>query len=190
MNNYFRKKYPKIIKWLKELLCNHDYQLSIRKDYPTIIHSDYDEIRQSFTNKVLGNKKYIEVRCSKCQKKIIKEKHIGYDINYEWLRDCKEYNVKRRKAIKNLDVKSAKKREESLAQLKDIETIIRWKIKDLEPKTKYIRDIPLEIEYYDGQPCEHRGCMSHQSHPCEGCGRISAKGNIYKSPYKIEREMK
>jgi len=22
------------------------------------------------------------------------------------------------------------------------------------------------------QPCSHPGCLSHQTHPCEGCGRI------------------
>lgn len=25
----------------------------------------------------------------------------------------------------------------------------------------------------DGEPCGHRGCLSHVSHPCEGCGRIA-----------------
>jgi hypothetical protein len=24
----------------------------------------------------------------------------------------------------------------------------------------------------DGVPCKHPGCLSHISHPCEGCGRI------------------
>lgn len=24
----------------------------------------------------------------------------------------------------------------------------------------------------DGEPCKHRGCLNHISHPCEGCGRI------------------
>jgi hypothetical protein len=27
-------------------------------------------------------------------------------------------------------------------------------------------------ELKDGQPCSHPGCLSHLSHPCEGCGRI------------------
>lgn len=27
----------------------------------------------------------------------------------------------------------------------------------------------------DGEPCGHRGCLSHLSHPCEGCGRIGGK---------------
>lgn len=27
----------------------------------------------------------------------------------------------------------------------------------------------------DGEPCEHPGCLSHISHPCEGCGRIGGK---------------
>jgi hypothetical protein len=25
----------------------------------------------------------------------------------------------------------------------------------------------------DGEPCGHRACLSHVSHPCEGCGRIA-----------------
>lgn len=24
----------------------------------------------------------------------------------------------------------------------------------------------------DGQPCDHPGCLSHLTHPCEGCGRV------------------
>ena len=27
----------------------------------------------------------------------------------------------------------------------------------------------------DGEPCDHRGCLSHLSHPCEGCGRIAGR---------------
>lgn len=30
----------------------------------------------------------------------------------------------------------------------------------------------------DGEPCSHRGCLSHRSHPCEGCGRIAGKGEV------------
>lgn len=27
----------------------------------------------------------------------------------------------------------------------------------------------------DGEPCEHRGCLSHVTHPCEGCGRTGGR---------------
>ena len=27
----------------------------------------------------------------------------------------------------------------------------------------------------DGDPCDHPGCLSHISHPCEGCGRIGGR---------------
>jgi hypothetical protein len=27
----------------------------------------------------------------------------------------------------------------------------------------------------DGEPCDHPGCLSHVSHPCEGCGRIGGR---------------
>ncbi len=30
-------------------------------------------------------------------------------------------------------------------------------------------------EYKDGEPCRHKGCLNHISHPCEGCGRIAGK---------------
>jgi hypothetical protein len=31
----------------------------------------------------------------------------------------------------------------------------------------------------DGEPCSHRGCLNHISHPCEGCGRIAGKTSTY-----------
>lgn len=31
----------------------------------------------------------------------------------------------------------------------------------------------------DGVPCGHAGCLSHVSHPCEGCGRIWGRRPIY-----------
>lgn len=33
----------------------------------------------------------------------------------------------------------------------------------------------------DGEPCKHPGCLSHLSHPCEGCGRIGGKKIILTS---------
>lgn len=27
----------------------------------------------------------------------------------------------------------------------------------------------------DGVPCSHPGCLSHRTHPCEGCGRVSGR---------------
>lgn len=34
-------------------------------------------------------------------------------------------------------------------------------------------------ELRDGEPCDHKGCLNHMSHPCEGCGRIGGKGLSY-----------
>lgn len=36
-----------------------------------------------------------------------------------------------------------------------------------------------KIKYRDGEPCSHKGCLSHISHPCEGCGRVNGQGVIY-----------
>jgi hypothetical protein len=31
----------------------------------------------------------------------------------------------------------------------------------------------------DGEPCGHKGCLQHLSHPCEGCGKIQGEGVFY-----------
>lgn len=31
----------------------------------------------------------------------------------------------------------------------------------------------------DGEPCSHPGCLSHRSHPCEGCGRTGGVTPIH-----------
>jgi hypothetical protein len=33
----------------------------------------------------------------------------------------------------------------------------------------------MQAKLKDGQPCEHKGCLSHVSHPCEGCGRVAGR---------------
>jgi hypothetical protein len=34
-----------------------------------------------------------------------------------------------------------------------------------------------------GEPCDHPGCLSHVSHPCEGCGRVGGAGHYFASQY-------
>lgn len=39
----------------------------------------------------------------------------------------------------------------------------------------------------DGEPCSHPGCLSHRSHPCEGCGRVGGQSarqdfNLFDKP--------
>ena len=33
-------------------------------------------------------------------------------------------------------------------------------------------------QFKDGEPCEHTGCLSHHTKPCEGCGRIAGKSTF------------
>lgn len=33
----------------------------------------------------------------------------------------------------------------------------------------------MTTELRDYEPCSHPGCLSHISHPCEGCGRVGGK---------------
>lgn len=35
------------------------------------------------------------------------------------------------------------------------------------------------IKLKDGEPCSHRGCARHFSHPCEVCGRLAARGETW-----------
>lgn len=35
--------------------------------------------------------------------------------------------------------------------------------------------IPPRMILRDFEPCGHPGCLSHVSHPCEGCGRIGGR---------------
>jgi len=37
----------------------------------------------------------------------------------------------------------------------------------------------------DGQPCNHPGCASHVTHPCEGCNRKGARGSYDPNPVLI-----
>lgn len=44
-------------------------------------------------------------------------------------------------------------------------------------------------ELKDGEPCHHRGCLSHITHPCEGCGRIAGGRLVHIELYnKMEQE--
>ena len=47
-----------------------------------------------------------------------------------------------------------------------------------------------KIKYKDGEPCkEHKACLSHRTHPCEGCGRVGARGIVWES-LKFDGETK
>lgn len=44
---------------------------------------------------------------------------------------------------------------------------------ELERLASKYSQVNTNPEYPDGVPCEHPGCFSHRTHPCEKCGRIS-----------------
>ncbi len=48
---------------------------------------------------------------------------------------------------------------------------------------KTYRTMELKILFKDGQPCKHQGCLNHQSHSCEGCGRIAGQGSVTENPF-------
>ena len=37
-----------------------------------------------------------------------------------------------------------------------------------------MRDLFEKKNYEEGEPCEHKGCLGHVSHPCENCGRFGS----------------
>ena len=40
---------------------------------------------------------------------------------------------------------------------------------ELEMRQRWLAELP------DGIPCDHPGCLSHVSHPCEVCGRVAGR---------------
>jgi hypothetical protein len=47
--------------------------------------------------------------------------------------------------------------------------VTHWMPMPEAPKEKELQIHKLRV----GEPCSHRGCLNHISHPCEGCGRIA-----------------
>jgi hypothetical protein len=45
----------------------------------------------------------------------------------------------------------------------------------------------MRIKYDNGQPCEHKGCLNHITHPCEGCGRIGGQGIVYEEETQLDK---
>ena len=43
-----------------------------------------------------------------------------------------------------------------------------------------------DILYKSGEPCTHKGCLSHITHPCEVCGRRGGEGKILKEKVSYE----
>ncbi len=61
-----------------------------------------------------------------------------------------------------------------------------------EIKLSISRTRPSKIDANDGEPCDHPGCLSHITHPCEGCRRIAGQGFYFAEmrlslPIEIER---
>lgn len=46
--------------------------------------------------------------------------------------------------------------------------------------------ITVERELFDYQPCDHPGCLSHVSHPCEGCGRIAGRASSVAAQHRVQ----
>lgn len=44
--------------------------------------------------------------------------------------------------------------------------------------------------YKDSEPCSHRGCLAHISHPCDGCGRIGGRGEAFEGEGQAIKDFK
>ena len=55
-----------------------------------------------------------------------------------------------------------------------------WNLKLESEKTNPLYHLFVTV-YKDGQPCDHKGCLHHITHKCEGCGRKMARGE-YRLP--------
>lgn len=57
-----------------------------------------------------------------------------------------------------------------------------------EEKNRISISSDMEILFFHQKACTHPGCLAHISHPCEGCGRITGKGNVYVSKVSYASE--
>jgi len=82
-------------------------------------------------------------------------------------------------------------RDKEIAELRktiDIATDTLWKdTAEIAEKDKRIAELESkssvhepDVHLEDGKPCSHKGCLSHITHPCEGCGRIAGR-TVFKS---------
>ncbi len=46
------------------------------------------------------------------------------------------------------------------------------------------------VEYEDGQPCKHPGCVNHITHACEYCHRTGAAGVGFVISYQLQSSQK
>ncbi len=78
---------------------------------------------------------------------------------------------------KNIALASLKRSSEFLKKWLDRQAKFATDVSPWEPLfNQIIRDVEVlnasELRRIrPGEPCSHPGCMSHKSHPCEGCGR-------------------
>ena len=83
-----------------------------------------------------------------------------------------EVNIKIKKSIKKRIcdfIKQIFKKRIWKFKFKIVDSTAVYKLKAFIENKKLIQS---------GEPCGHPGCKNHISHPCEGCGRIGAKGEI------------
>ena len=52
--------------------------------------------------------------------------------------------------------------------------------------TDHLVDDLSDKIYNNGEPCDHAGCLSHVTHPCEGCGRVAGR---YLKPESIPLDL-
>ncbi len=67
--------------------------------------------------------------------------------------------------------------------------MILFSIDDFKDQRNYADEKGITyITIESGKPCEHKGCLSHQSHACEGCGRFGGLGWIFYYDMKIKEK--
>lgn len=105
------------------------------------------------------------------------------------------YKVKKEKAADNYDkANQGAKIKASIECLHDVQTF-RERVKRAiseragvsKPREggavtekRIVQPCPHPVE--SGEPCNHRGCLNHVSHPCEGCGRTAGCGDYTPKP--------
>lgn len=62
-----------------------------------------------------------------------------------------------------------------MQKAQDVEVQEIAEVEVLELNDQVTLTVVRNPQYLDGESCPHPGCLSHISHPCEGCGRIGGR---------------
>ena len=93
---------------------------------------------------------------------------IGKDYRHQGQTDCEYFNSTKCGFVRDV-VTNDKSKVTCKLCIREMNKSLKDHLRVSEYASKTLKD---------GEPCRHVGCLSHVSHPCEGCGRIQGRSKL------------